>query len=442
MKQGFSDLQHNSKYFNPILYKSCKEAEKTVTDNPTSTNLDCEPSFWRSACPRTLVRNCKNGLLEQFPDIKKSYGSNYPNVQYEKVFSDVHERLSNLSKTKPTLASFLRTNSIQSLRDEIVQTLEQQGFKFSCMSAYDVSHFSCATILNTFATVAGSAHSIAKIAKKLPEASHQIDLQTNPIQTAPPLTAAKSIKIKMADFKGLRKTMAEFVDDPNIPMKLRTLVRKALAADDVDIIRLTNELRKEYLIPDYFDALASTSGKSNFRLRVRPGQESLNALGTSLMNGATDDPRKPYPFTNRNNIMVQDRSLNSEHNDLITLVHELAHIRTRNFIDTNIENLAKRFPEDLIRKSQDGIYEIDEQLKNYIDERFAHEMEFQTLQSTYGSYYSQIPEKWASVSLKTSEPRLREIISDHVSKSYRITDPRITSLRNKKISEILIGGMK
>jgi hypothetical protein len=252
---------------------------------------------------------------------------------------------------------------------------------------------------------------------------------------------ADTIQIRMSPFQGLRQSLSAFVEDPLVPKHLKALVRKTLSENDVDIIKLTDDLRREYLIPDYLDALASKK-ELKYNYIDRPTEKSTNMQATDLMNGVTADSRKPYPFKMNNSVMVQDRGLNREHNDLITLIHELAHIRMRRYMEANINKLAKRFPGDLISgPGENGDYGIDEQLINYLDERFAHEMEFQALRATYLRYYQELPQKWSPNTLAASDNDIRAAISDYICFVYQITDPRITSLRSKKISEILIGGI-
>jgi hypothetical protein len=189
-KHAIVQTKFEAKYFNSSVYQACKDAEETVTKDPAKSGLDCEQNFWHAACPRTLVRNCKDSLLEEFPDIKKSYGSNYQDVKYDTVLSDVHKRLQLIAKAKPTLVSFLQNHSVQSLNELVVQSLERQGYKFTCMSSYDVSHFSCDVVIQAFTLIAGGYG----IAAKLGKPSKAIDgLKAAPMGLAAESTAATSV---------------------------------------------------------------------------------------------------------------------------------------------------------------------------------------------------------------------------------------------------------
>jgi hypothetical protein len=164
-EHAIDQTKYESKYFNSYAVQSCKEAEDTVAKNPSRVDLDCEQNFWHAACPRTLIRNCKNQLLEDFPDMKDSYGANLSKIKYEKVLSDVRTRLQKISDAKPSLAKYLRDHSTQQLTDLINQALEKQGNKFSCMSNYAVTHYSCDKIFEAVTLIAGGYLAASKIAK-------------------------------------------------------------------------------------------------------------------------------------------------------------------------------------------------------------------------------------------------------------------------------------
>ena len=317
-------------------------------------------------------------------------------------------------------------------------------FEKATASSEAVSNIAVATVKSS--SIAANADRLPEFpnANNVTQAGAQVS-QKSAETAKPPMSAfATKVERRMVDFQGLRSTLVEFVDDPAIPEHLKALVRKALAGDDVDIVKLTDDLRKEYLIPENFNALAATK-QANFQLITRADHKSVNQVATDLANGKTSDARKVYPFKADNTVMVQDRALDAKNNDLTLLVHELAHIRLQRFMEANIDKLSERLPRDLIRKTSEGKFEIDEQLFHYLNERFAHEMELKAVKSTarIPSRYSGgwVPEKWRGAPvLAMTEQETRRLISDHVARAYGITDPRILALREKKLSEILIGG--
>ena len=68
-------------------------------------------------------------------------------------------------------------------------------------------------------------------------------------------------------------------------------------------------------------------------------------------------------------------------------------------------------------------------------------MEFKTIKASYGSYFSESPNKWHDfISLDFGE-KMRQNISDYVIRAYQLTDPRLAALGTKKLSEILVSGV-
>lgn len=159
-------LDYDSKYRNHHLYRACKDAEEKVNSGRLSNNqLDCKQTFWSSACPRTLLNNCKNSLLSEFPDIKKFYGSKYSAISYDQVYDDVHNRLSAIKAAKPSLAKFLNEHKEHPFRD-IANIVKERLTKESiCLSPKSFSQISCNRILTIVTLLAGGYGAVGKIGK-------------------------------------------------------------------------------------------------------------------------------------------------------------------------------------------------------------------------------------------------------------------------------------
>ncbi len=245
---------------------------------------------------------------------------------------------------------------------------------------------------------------------------------------------SKAIATKMTDFKYLNRTLQDFTNDENIPQRLRRVVQNAVTGDmtQVQVVKLTQELRNEYLIPQNFDALLKS--KNPYRIISRK-EKTANSLAGDLAAGKTSDPRKPYVVSSRFTVMVQERPIGAR-NDLSTLVHELAHVRFNKWFGKNISALSKKHPE-FIWRAQDGKYEVDDQFVTYVNERYAHETEFQVYKSADGLHFDQPSPRWAT-STNKGQFQIRAEISDHVVNVYKVTDPRLRALRDKSLSEILL----
>jgi hypothetical protein len=258
-----------AKYLNPSLYQACKSAEETVAKDPTRADLDCEQNFWRAACPRTLVRNCKDRLLEEFPDIKNSYGSNYQGVKYDKVLSDVHERLQNIAKAKPSLASFLQNHPVQSLNELVIQALERQGHKFTCMSSYDVSHFSCDAVIQAFTLIAGGY----SVAAKLGKASKTVDgiKAANTIGAAESTAAASVTAPNPGAASWIRDFFKNFFKPINAPSSVSVKNVAAQTASDIKSLDKMGVKFRPSNDPTCLDGNVNTWNKT--KLETSPGQK-------------------------------------------------------------------------------------------------------------------------------------------------------------------------
>ena len=257
IEMGVKRADYEAKYFNSATYQACTNAEDKVAKNPASTKLDCEKSFWHSACPRTLVRNCKDQLLEQFPDIRKAYGSGYPSIQYDQVLTDVRNRLRAIDEAKISVAKFLKEHPehpFQALTTEVGQELARQGYKLACMSSYDASHFSCDAVIKAVAIVAGGYSVISKIGKAADaveglEAQQSIRMQTSKGETT--MNPTENAGAALVDTKLAAKADDVFAD-PSKPTgaRVKSAIGKFLAtredaAQSAELSRMDDQLASD-----------------------------------------------------------------------------------------------------------------------------------------------------------------------------------------------------
>lgn len=268
------------------------------------------------------------------------------------------------------------------------------------------------------------------VSKRLPN-GHLEDIQ---------LTNKGAIEMLVVKLRGqpeLRKDVVAMMRDPNVPEHIKAIVRKALV-DDVEIAHLNEAFRKMYGIPEQFVGFrAGIVTDSNIHLVPRLSTKSANMKLTEAANSSNGS--KPLFLKSQNMIGIREKQFDGEMGPLLTLVHELTHVRYDRFFRNNIEKMVGKFPPDLLRRSEDGKVLIDEQLAHYLNERFSHETEFylvSPLRDKYDSYG-----KWQKIGDVPIKDVRREI-SQYVRQAYEITDPRIAELDARPLSDIFLNGME
>jgi hypothetical protein len=242
---------------------------------------------------------------------------------------------------------------------------------------------------------------------------------------------------KLAAIPSLKVMMLEMAEDPAIPKSIKLILKKALESPNLTIHELTDEVRREYRIPEEFDASHAVTGLP-FRLFSPEGQgKTLNEAATQQMSVNTGQrPRGPVKY----HLFIQNRALTARDNDLVKLAHELAHVRFDQFLAKNIASLHKRLPESLVRKETDGSYSVNQQFYDFICERYAYETEFETLRATHGKYYSEWLEQFGSESAKTvPRDKVAKALSAGVIANYKITDPEVLKLKDRTLASIIKG---
>ena len=267
------------------------------------------------------------------------------------------------------------------------------------------------------------------VSKRLPN-GHLDDIQlTNK-------GAIEMLVVKLRAMPELRKDIVAMMRDPNVPEHIKAIVRKALV-DDVEIVHLSESFKKLYGFPEYVGGFRGAE-KVNSNVVEVPRQSS-KSINVQVTEAVKNNKSKPLIIKNANLVGLAEKTSEGDMGPLLTMVHELAHVRYDKFFQNNIEKMVGKFPPDLLRRSEDGKVLIDEQLANYFTERFSHETEFYMLSPLRDKYNSF--EKWKMVRDVPIKDVRREI-SQFVRQSYEITDPRIAELDARPLSDIFLNGME
>ena len=141
-------------------------------------------------------------------------------------------------------------------------------------------------------------------------------------------------------------------------------------------------------------------------------------------------------------IFLESRPISEEHNDLLVLIHELAHAAFDLFLSLNTEKLVEIFyPHGLVYRSSylDGSISLSQELETYLSERFALEIEFLALRDMYNKYFS----TWWSGGvfeqgvLEMPQDIVSRVLANKVCQAYDITNPAIITFNDIPLTELL-----
>lgn len=236
----------------------------------------------------------------------------------------------------------------------------------------------------------------------------------------------KLILAKLKELPMAQEMVWRMLMDPEIPRNIIQILKKVILEEDALILRLDQKLRKELNLRSSFGA-AQVTRDSPFVLKNEFAEPTVNELATKQSKIPDGGPKYE--------VLVQNREITEHYNDLVSLFHEMAHARFHSFIASNLENLLERWPDKYIKKREDGTIEIYRLLYDFLSERYAHQIEFEVLWSTYGEYYESFYGRYKDVNLDN----YRQLISGYILRKYTVKDPEISSLKDYTISEILLG---
>ena len=115
-------------------------------------------------------------------------------------------------------------------------------------------------------------------------------------------------------------------------------------------------------------------------------------------------------------VHTEARPISDDHNDLLAVIHELAHAKMTRFLMKNLhkmEWIVKTYEVFFLGTSPNLSAYINTRFETYLSERFAWEIEIQALKSMYGKYFDIWPTRFPQ-SIMTEPSR---DISKNISKS-------------------------
>lgn len=227
---------------------------------------------------------------------------------------------------------------------------------------------------------------------------------------------------KLSELPQLREFVIQAMQDPEVPPFIKLILKKSLANPDLEVIRLDDELREAWKVPDVIKGFAW--GESSIALF----QEPMNADGRSIIETAPGfDPQ----FTKSAAVVVPDgTNMAWEYPPEMVLIHELSHTIFNSVFDRAVPRMALTIPKELMRKV-DGKIEIHEQLFELANELNSITQESH-LEHRVGSKY--FPESPTEFSITTPVKKVLD--------NYPITNPFVVDLAQLPVKSILLGGGK
>ena len=164
---------------------------------------------------------------------------------------------------------------------------------------------------------------------------------------------------KLREVPTLGKFLRKMIKDPSISSNIKRILR-LITKPHIEISRLTEEWREE--------------------LQLDPDVCAVHSQATVIteIQGNSYMVLPQFEGEAGHFLFVQARPISSAANDLIGLIHELAHIRMSFFLIAYQKKLLPRFAPHLMREGDYRIVILDE-FEIFLSERYAHMLGYQVL---------------------------------------------------------------
>lgn len=242
------------------------------------------------------------------------------------------------------------------------------------------------------------------------------------------LANREKLQKALAAVPTLRTQLLNVIDDPSFPRSIKAVIKKALLDQEIHIVDLTNEIRQKWNVDaDTRAFVARPSGVATWTYKTSP----------ETWNQSTAKSVKPE-FNRPIGIAVGDAPSHVMGQQLVYLVHELAHVRFDSFLNVNLARICKKMTKAFCFR-ENGRWQMNRHLYDLLHEKYAHEMDFKLLHHTHGSYFEDWDPRWPPEMRGMSSEELSSVIGRRVAKVYGITDPHVLALVEEPISKVMLG---
>lgn len=241
------------------------------------------------------------------------------------------------------------------------------------------------------------------------------------------LTPAQRLKLRDALEKtpALRSYIIEMSEDPEVSAYVKKLLKRTLSDANIELVDLTEELRREWKIPDWWSAFAEHA-ESPATWGYPEDPTSHEILGYY-----------EHKFSTEHGIAFSDDDTPEA---LLGLIHELAHVRFNEFLLKNYDRICRRFPSSFAKYINGQCY-LNTEFVRLLDEKFAYETQWRVLGKVHAPYFR----NRLHYSHETLVTRSQSFIRAYVGRwlvdeadNYQINAPHIAIFAERPISRILL----
>lgn len=242
----------------------------------------------------------------------------------------------------------------------------------------------------------------------------------------------------LRDLPQMRPYVLDVLSSSEVSADIVRLFVTTLKSNLIAVFRMDRDFTEKFKVPDFF-AGGYFSIATNFQVFSRASDlHSTNGGHMDRIN----DAHKEILFHKKTVLFVPDQiPFHGQINFMITLFHELAHVRFIDFLNRHLESLIGKVPTDLLYLGTDGRVHMDSQLYTYLQERYAFESEIRFVREIYANpkWYNETDANplWRNLKRsKDDKAALREIVKTIYRRYPELKDPRLHDLDSLRVSEI------
>ena len=243
---------------------------------------------------------------------------------------------------------------------------------------------------------------------------------------------------KLSVVPEIKSLVLDVLADPAVPASVKLILQSGLEREDVSIVRFTAELQSASGLRGRFTALHAHRRDFVRHDLVTQFDLSLNAQGTTQANSLPDDNEFLRAITTNHTLFLQGRAPTAEQNDLVQLVHELAHVKFTVFFDRDLERLSRLFPNYVVRTAS-GRFQVEEAFHAYLYERHAFETEYRLVRGAGDRHFPRL-RRFAPDVIAGGDAHAIPLIAAFVRNTYRLADPRLAAFDRIPLSDLLLNG--